>query len=58
MNVGQLKEIIRDLPDEMPVQVYGMNDDDEIRTSPIIEIVTHEVENDDGEEIEILVIAF
>lgn len=59
MTIGEFKKIVSDnnLPDEMPIQLFKIESED-VRTIPINEVTTHSVENDDGEEIEILVIAF
>lgn len=59
MNVAKFKELIAGFPDEMPVELLKIEgDDEEERTIPIIEVGTQVVENDEGEQIEILVIAF
>jgi hypothetical protein len=59
MNVAKLKELIAELPDDMPVQLLQIEgDDNDECTVPIVEVGTQSVENDQGDPIEILVISF
>jgi len=58
MNVAKLKELISDLPDDMPVQLLPFGFDEEERTVDINEIFVHIAENEQSEQVEILLITF
>lgn len=60
MNVAKLKELIQELPDEMPVHLVEVKSEpDEFDvTKPIQEIFTSSAENHDGELTQVVIITF